>query len=324
MKKLHCAYSFFLITFVVLTACNSTEIAAKQGHQTDEWLLLYLHESIVPQKPNWDSADFKQLSYFARYRASADKFHRYGGDPIGPIVGIWQIKRYLGEKPQELVCGEEPKYPKNPPGIQISSLAFKKLEDQWSNKRDEFYICHQNNNNSNNYAIVAQPRPANHASYQVHMSFGPLVGVATQALLPEQLEIKDQLYYADCRKLGLPHADKSCHRLTGEDSNLYYHIRSLLKNTQSSEESSSPYQDAPLINTIPVKWEEIKGIEISASQYEYLEKRCQLVFECYLDDKAPELTDEQKAYIKATAWDMDTNFTLQDQLINRANDFRFR
>jgi len=310
---------------------------ANSINKKDDGIRYVTHHSIIPQKSSWKRAKFKQISYFGRYRSSSDFFHNYLGDPYGPIVGIWQVARHSGEKPDLNDCGKEPQYPDKPKNILRSSPEFGKLEDQWMFKRKAFYSCLEKNTkieeqatnysyyyarSTDNYVVVAPKRVEEHALYEINASFGPKIEVSTQGLRPEHISEKDQLYYADCRLLGLKNADKSCYRLPGEDSHLYYNIRSILKNPDKDEFASS-YQSMPLITSVPAKWEEIKGIQITKAQYEWLEKRCiEYIFNCYMDETAPELTEGHKAYIKATEWKLDTNYDLRDKLAAEANSYR--
>ena len=318
---------------LLLLGCEGSN--AKPFEKKDRWLRYKAHHSLVPQTSNWQAPMLKHISYFGRYRHSDDPFHNYGGDPYGPIVAVWQIARYLGEEPVLKECGKKPKISSD---LVWNTPEYKEATTFWKIEIENYYECHEKNTeikeqattykhyyarSPNNYRVVAPKRVKTHASYEINASFGPKIKISPQGLRPEHLAIKEQLYYDDCRNLALANADKDCYRLPGKEQHFYYNIRSLLEQPSQSEKASSPYQDTPLIRDDPVKWEEIKGIEITPSQYAYLQKRCSKhVFDCHLDKDAPDLSPEQHAYIKATAWDLDNDFELRDALGEAANDYR--
>ena len=161
----------------------------------------------------------------------------------------------------------------------------------------------------------------NHALYDIHISFGPMGGIVERGLSKEEKAQKSQLYNEPCHRYG---KDDTCYRLPGEDSHLYYTVRSVLKTEKNldGKKASSAWKPTKFIREEPHTWQEIKGIEITQAQYDYMKTRCKGVFSCYLDDKAPDLTTEQKEYIKATAWDIDTDESARNALIKKAEKYR--
>ncbi|MCF6191215.1 MAG: hypothetical protein L3J51_12115 [Cocleimonas sp.] len=132
--------------------------------------------------------------------------------------------------------------------------------------------------------------------------------------------MKDQLESEPCHQYG---KDTTCYRMQGEDSHLYYTVRSILKSGSGEKgKVSSPWKPRKFIEEESRTWQEIKGIEITKAQYDYMQTRCDGVFSCYLDDKAPDLTAEQKEYIKATSWELDTNVDARNALIKKAKKYR--
>ena len=90
----------------LLAGLTAVACGKSTSTQKDSALLFRAHASIVPIKPNWKEAEIKYLSYFGKYRHSADPVQNYYGDPLGPIVAIWKVTHYLGEKPDFKDCAQ--------------------------------------------------------------------------------------------------------------------------------------------------------------------------------------------------------------------------
>jgi len=312
-----------------LLACGKSVLAKKGDH----YIWLEAHSSYPNTPPYWKKNELAFKSYFGRYRYFGDHFNEYYGDPIGPISGIWSVTRYLGEEPEFKDCGKKPKISDK---LVIGTPEYKQEKSEWSKKYDSYYSCLDDNEaikqtsktityyyarSTNNYLPILPPRPENHGVYEIHVSFGPMGWIeASKGLNEEQQANIDQLESETCHRHG---KDMTCYRLPGENSHLYYTVRSILKSGQGEEEKiSSPWKRRKFIDDEVHQWQEIKGIEITKAQYDYMQTRCNNSFSCYLDDKAPDLTDEQKAYIKATAWELDTNVDARDALIKKAKNYR--
>lgn len=335
MKDIMIRSLITLIASLFLTACGKKGINVKG----DSDLLFDVHTSVLPQEPNWKEPELKQRIYFGKYLHSSDRVQKYFGDPLGAIVAIWKITHYLGEKPNFKNCGKEPKRPSVPAHISLSSPEYENFVQVFNKTRDSYYDCRHTNKaitektkkityyyarSPQIHQPVLPPRVKNHSVYEVHVSYGPLSGVPLERL-PEVLKAKkDQLtpWPWHCYWLNTDRP-KNCYRLPGNENNLFYKVRNILKEPPTKGGmSSSPWQEIEDIRLSPENWEEIKSIEISKAQYDYMQKRCKYVFSCYLDDKAPDLTEEQKSYIKATAWDIDTDEKARNEFIKKADGYR--
>ena len=324
----------FLIIGIALflLACGKT-VLAKKG---DKYIWLVAHSSYPKTQPHWKKYEIKHKTYFGKYTYFNDHFNDYYGDPLGPIVAVWKVTRYLGKEPSFKDCGKEPIYPSLPSNMSLSSPEFTKLTESYSHSRKKYYSCLDDNDaiedksktityyyarSKNNYLPILPPRPENHGVYEIHVSFGPMGWVeASKGLNKAQLAKIDQLESEPCHRHG---KDMTCYRLPGENSHLYYTVRSILKSGQGEQgKISSPWKRQKFIDDEVHPWEEIKGIEISQAQYEYMKTRCNNSFSCYLDDKAPDLTTEQQEYIKVTAWDIDTDESARNALIKKAEKYR--
>jgi hypothetical protein len=57
-----------------------------------------------------------------------------------------------------------------------------------------------------------------------------------------------------------------------------------------------------LVDGVPIQWNEIQAMSLTASQYNFLVKRCErpwLSVRCFVDENFPDLTPKQLAYVKA-------------------------
>lgn len=291
----------------------------------DKFLWTKKHISFVEQTPIWKRSEDEVHAYFGLdYRNFNDSMQNYHGEPIGPIVGIWKTIQYSGGKPNFKDC-IEPKYPDH---LKINSPEFKKAEEEYTKLFAEYNKCYFEDNatieeksktikyyyarSTNNHKPILPPRVEEHALYEANLSFGPLGGVPFESLSKEHQKIKGQLNRWYCLGSVNIQGIKDCYRLPGEESSIYYKVRSILKEPKTADGmASAPWQSPDFIHNSPQNWKEIKGIEINKAQYEYLYEKYKLsptkpvVFR--LDNDAPELNEEQKSYIKATTWDADSN-----------------
>ena len=311
-----------------LLACGKT-VLAKKG---DKYIWLEEHSSYPKTQPHWKKYELKHKTYFGQYTYFNDHFNDYYGDPLGPIVAIWEVTQYLGEEPKFKDCGKEPKISDK---VVIGTPEYKQEKSEWSKKYDSYYSCLDENESikqksktityyyarsTNNYLPILPPRPKNHGVYEINISFGPMGDIPLEGLSLEEKKRKDQLDGTPCHWRGV---DTTCYRLPGKDNHLYYTVRSMLKSDASEKgKVSATWKVAGQIRKISHQWQEIKGIEISKAQYDYMKTRCEGIFSCYLDDKAPGLTEKQKDYIKATAWELDTNVEARNALIKKSDKYR--
>ena len=302
------------------------------GKSKDAFLWTKKHISFVEQQPIWEKSEAEVHAYFGfDYRNFNDSMQDYHGDPLGPVVGIWKTVQFFGEKPAFRGCGKKPIIPDSAFG----TSEFKKAQKERNILRQKYKICIAHNNDTkeksktikyyyarslNNHKPIIPARAEDHALYEAHMTFGPLGGVPLEKLSQAHLAIKDQLKRWYSRGSVNNQGIKDCYRLPGEESSIYYKVRSILKDPESSEGmASAPWKSPDFIHHSPQNWEEIKGIEINKAQYDYLYGKYKksptkpIVFR--LDDKAPALNKAQKAYIKATAWDADSNEQAYDNLL---------
>ena len=329
-----------IATTLLLLACGKT-VLAKKG---DKHIWLNVHHNYFEDTLHWREYEIDTFRiYFGKYdlvkhqgsKYNRDIFNNWYGDPLGPIVAVWEVTRYLGEEPSFKECIK----PDDPIEIAkkygLGSPEYIKVEKSYKDSRKKYYHCIDDNEaikqksktityyyarSTNNYLPKLPKRPQNHALYDIQISFGPMGGIVERGLTEKEKANKDQLYSEPCHRYG---KDDTCYRLAGEDSHLYYTARSVLKKEQATDgKASSSWKQTKFIREEPHKWEEIEGIEITKAQYDYMQTRCEGVFSCYLDDKAPELTDKQREYIKATAWDIDTDDKARDALIKKAEKYR--
>ena len=315
---------------LLLLACGKTVLAKK----SDKYIWLKTHFSYPNKKPYWKKNELTHKTYFGKYTYFNDIFNDYYGDPLGPIVAIWSVTKYLGNEPAFKDCGKKPIW--NPNSYKSNTQAYKDSEKQWDIENKQRQNCIKLNNeieeksktityyyarSNNNYLPVLPKRPENHALYDIHISFGPMGGIVERGLTEKEKTNKNQLYSEPCHRYG---KDDTCYRLAGENSHLYYTIRSVLKTEDipSNKKASAAWKPRKFIREEPHTWQEIKGIEITKAQYEYMQQRCKGVFNCYLDDKAPELNTEQKSYIKAAAWDIDTDEEALKALIKKSKKYQ--
>ena len=312
-----------------LLACGKT-VLAKKG---DKYIWLKAHSSYPNIQPYWKENKVDYKVYFGKYSHFNDLFNNHYGDPIGPVVAVWEVNRYLGEEPKFRDCGEKPIW--NPKKFKSNTSEYKNSEKQWDTANKERRKCIENNVNlkqkaktityyyarsTNNQLPVLPDRIENHALYEIHLSFGSMGKILARGLSKEEHAQKDKLYSEPCYRYGI---DDTCYRLSGEDSHLYYTVRSILKKGKTQKgKVSAAWEHAKNIEEEPHTWQEIKGIEITKAQYDTMKTRCEGVFSCYLDDKAPDLTAEQKAYIKATEWDIDTDESARNALIKKTEKYR--
>jgi len=305
---------------ILLTACGKSLLAKK----SDKSLRFKVHSSIAPQQPNWARAEIKKVCVFGQYPYNPDSFHRYRGDPQGSIVAAWEITHYLGNKPDFRDCVK----PDSPSEVAkrygFDSPVFKKAEREYDKLYAQYNKCYFEDNrmleeksktltyfyarSPQSHKLVIPEPEKRHAMYEANLNLGPLGGVPLDKL-PENLKaIKDQLIPSFCYGLYSSTEGKEwrdCYRLPGNESSIYYQIRSLLKSTDPSKGMPTP----DYIHNSPENWQEIKGITLTKEQFLYMKKRCEKTARCFLDENAPDLTNEQKAYIKATTWDTDKQNT---------------
>jgi len=307
-----------------------------QAQAKDKFFWTRKHISFIELQPIWKNSEAEVHAYFGfDYRNFNDSFQEYHGDPLGPVVGIWKIAQYFGEKPNFKDCGEEPKRPDVPAHIGLSSPEYKKFVQKFNKIRDNYYDCRHGNElikeksktikyyyarSSNNYKPVIPPKVESHALYEAHMTFGPLGGIPLDKLSKAHQAIKDQLQRWYCLGSVNNAGDKGCYRLPGEESSIYYKVRSILKEPETSEgTASAPWKSPDFIHYHPQNWQEVKGVEINKAQYDYLYEKYKqsptkpIVFR--LDSNAPDLNEKQKAYIKATTWEADSNEQAYDNLL---------
>lgn len=326
----------------LLAGLTAVACGKSTSTQKDSALLFRAHASIVPIKPNWKEAEIKYLSYFGKYRHSADPVQNYYGDPLGPIVAIWKVTHFLGEKPDFIKCIE----PKVPHEIVeelggFDSPEYKKAKKEYGKLYAKYNKCYFEDNRlleektkkisyyyartPKNHQPNIPPREPNHAIYEVNLSFGPLGGVIESGLMDEQKAIKDQLDQWGCRNaFDIPGKTKTCYRLPGKESNLYYSVRSILKNPEAAKGlASSPWQLPDFITDVPQDWHEVTGIEITKIQYEHMFNHCEgTVFGCHLADGTPDLNAKQKAYIKTTTWDVDNDIEAREAYAEESDKYR--
>jgi len=312
--------SFFsFLVGLLFSSCGSSKASGK-----DTFLWTKKHISFVEKDTIWERSDSEVHAYFGMdYRNFNDSMQKYIGDPLGPIVGIWKINRYLGEKPKFKNCGEEPKIPESAFG----TSDFEKIQEQTNILENKYRDCRDNNFNlkdkftlvnyyyarsTNNHKPIIPHRPEGHALYEANIAFGPLGGIPFEKLNDEHQKIKEQLERWYCFDLYDVSGEKECYRLPGNESSIYYKVRSILKQEETSEGmASAPWQSPDYVHNSPYDWQEIKGIEITKEQYEYLYEKYKqspkkpIIFR--LDIDAPDLNDEQKSYIDTTRWDADTD-----------------
>ena len=300
----------------------------------DKFFWTRKHISFIEQQPIWKNSEAEVYAYFGfDYRNFNDTFQEYHGDPLGPVAGIWEITQYFGNKPKFRECGKKPAW--NPNGYKSSSQEYIDSEKQWDIETKKRKECININNDlkeksktikyyyarsTDNYKPVILPRVEDHALYEAHLSFGPLGGIPLDKLSKEHQVIKDQLQRWYCLGSINNAGDKGCYRLPGEESSIYYKVRSLLKAPKNKDGmASAPWESPDPIHYSPDNWQEVKGIEINKAQYDYLYEKYKqsptkpIVFR--LDNNAPDLNEKQKAYIKATTWEADSNEQAYDNLL---------
>ena len=235
-------------------------------------------------------------------------------------------------KPDFKDCGKKPKIPESAFG----TSSFDEAQKRNTIQRRKYYKCLEENTTikekskaikyyyartPNNKQPNIPPREPNHAIYEVNLSFGPLGDVMESALSNEQKKIKGQL-----QQWTEIIAEKSYtyYYLPGKESNLYYSVRSILKSPQAAEGfASSPWLSPDSLMTSPQDWHEVTGIKITKAQYEYMFSHCEgTVFGCHLADGTPDLSAEQKAYIKTTTWDIDNDIEAREAYAEESDKYR--
>lgn len=336
-----------LVVAVLLLACGKTVLAKKKG---DKVIWFDVHNDYLDNQPRWKDNEVEAFTiYFGKYYLShyyksggnfyKDIFNEWYGDPYGPIVAIWRVARYPGERPSFEDCGKEPKYPEPPENILLSSPEFTEMKKKHRELRKKYYDCHARNDDmveksksftyyharSTNKHVPEMPgRSENHMLYDIHISLGPIGAIRPQDLSEADRANKEQLQAMPCVN------GDDCYRLAGKDSSLYYTARSIETNPPTKDGmASSPWKRPGLIRTAPHQWEEIEGIEISKAQYEYLQSRCDryqegfegMIF-CRLDDTVPNLTLSQQTYARATTWVMDNDEEALNAFVNKEHNYR--
>jgi len=112
--------------------------------------------------------------------------------------------------------------------------------------------------------------------YFAYVSFGPMS-------LYEDVVTEDMKPYAKHYETA-PSGLKLY--ITGKETSFYYYV---------NEERVRP-------NATPLPWIEVPGIEITQNQFEILHERCDGPWQkmrCFMDMSFPDLTEEQKHYIRA-------------------------
>ncbi len=318
----------------LIVACDKLPLA-KKG---DKYLWLTGHANYPNGTPNWGQSEVKPTAYFGKYDGSGGLFQDYYGDPIGPIVAVWRVTTYPGVKPEFRDCEAiKPTFQKN---LKFNSPEYNEAMENHGRLYGEYNECRQERHKQRqeakayvyyyarspgNYLPILPSRPESHALYDINVSFGPIGDVSLSGLNTEQQATRDQLSPKPCRRR---HRSKTCYRLPGADSSLYYMVRSIHSATKDgSGKAASNWQHPEPIRVSPRQWYEIKGISISKEQYESLEERCkQSPFNCYLDtvdgERSGLITATQQQYIKAVAWDIDTDEKAVDALIKKAKNYR--
>jgi len=304
-----------------------------QGQAKDTFLWTKKHVSFVEKQPIWKKSEAEVHAYFGfDYRNFNDSMQDYHGDPLGPIVGIWKTTQYIGRKPNFKDCGERPELPESvvwntPEYDEAVKIRRKKYEARMKCIRENTAIKEKSKTikyyyarSTNNHQPIIPTRTEEHALYEAHMTFGPLGGVPLEKLSKAHQAIKDKLERWYCRGNVNNEGRKDCYRLPGKESSIYYKVRSILKEPKATDGmASAPWQSPDFIHDSPNGWEEIKGIEISKAQYDYLYEKYKqsptkpIVFR--LDNNAPDLSKEQKSYIKATTWDADSDDEAYENLL---------
>ena len=329
---------FKTLLIIIITALLIACYELPFGEKGDKHLWLNGYSNYFDPEPSWGNSTVDATKYFGQYNGFGDLFQSYNGEPHGPIAAVWRVTTFPGEKPGLRDCeaikpksGVEigKKYGYDSPELKFSRENYERLYGEYSKCGRENYALKQEAKSytyyyarsTDQYIPILPPRPTNHALYETSLSFSPMADVRLSGLTEELKAKKDQLEQHPCMRFP---DSETCYRLPGNDSSLYYAVRSILAKPKADNgAASSAWQVPDSVREVPLQWHEIKGITISKEQYEYLNERCKgSPFDCRLDSAMPNLTPEQKQYSKATEWDIDTDEKALAALIKKAKNYR--
>lgn len=235
-----------------------------------------------------------------------------------PLVSYWKIGRNpLGMKPDYSECGEYIPLYKPTKGITIEEREREFEEHQ--KKDDKRSACRKNIREvfepQTSYKYYYAKMPENHLVHYPKKSvlhfrwnisnyIGGVNDLAIEAVPEVYKNNLDKLRGHKCHKWGAS-SNHTCYDLPNGDKNIYYALREELYKEVNGEkvEPNSYLMDVRVSE--PLNWIEIDGIEINKDIYEYLNKVCEKIELCHLNDYTGALTQEQKEYIKKNKWSTD-------------------
>ena len=247
-----------------------------------------------------------------------------------PLVSYWKIGRNpLGMKPVYDKCGNEPSLYKDfnyKDGSELAkeeTIEFKnymKARRKWIDCIDDLPSEYAKDviktfNSQTTYKYYYAKMPENHLVHypkksELHFRWnisnyiGGVNDLAIEAVPEVYKNNLDKLRGHKCHKWGAS-SNHTCYDLPNGDKNIYYALREELYKEVNGEkvEPNSYLMDVRVSE--PLNWIEIDGIEINKDIYEYLNKVCEKIELCHLNDYTGALTQEQKEYIKKNEWSTD-------------------
>jgi hypothetical protein len=222
---------------------------------------------------------FEFNSIQTSFYAGSEVARTNGSMPAIVWFGPYKLRTFIGPR----FSGPTERYEKTPlPNSEINAW----WEVPYKNKPSRYFYARS----FPNKGIQAKDRHfLSDWQYFAYISFGPMS--LDQDALTEKLK-SDTKYYSTAPS-GLKYYS------VGKETSFYYYV---------NENRVGP-------EYTPLPWIEVPGIEITQQQFEILHERCDGPWQkmrCFMDLSFPELTDEQKAYIKSHAH-KDDEYNLSDK-----------
>jgi len=191
-------------TLIAFTVFFGSCYAASPAYE--ERISFQPHIDILSYEPHWAPPEFSHSTQFGGYYFEANRAGRtatsddyFAHTPVGPIMALWTVTRYLEEtRPKRVECAREPAYPslygKSKEEYEVAINNFVKPFNEYSQCRRTLFKQFEDEEtrttyyarSPNHYKIVFPPERKEHVFYKIEGVFGGLGSVPFEALTEKQ------------------------------------------------------------------------------------------------------------------------------------------